>query len=244
MFRSESQRMKFDAQRALILYAGLLTGTLAWIGLTAAAPAPRSAHFDVIDVGRINIREPDGTLRMTIANSAQAPGFITKGTEYPRPDRRMAGMLFFDDEGTENGGLIFAGRDEDGTGTGGGSLTFDRYHQDQVVQLFGFEDGQQRSAGLKVNDQPEGRLDFAAVDRVRTLPDDQQEAAYKAANAGGIPRLFAGRATDNSSQVALRDAKGRKRLVLRVGDDGTSTIDFLDENGRIKRSVSSDSDGL
>ena len=230
--------MKLDAGRALIVYSGALTASLIWVGLTAAAPASKVGKFDTIDVGRINIREPNGTLRMTIANSAQAPGFIGGGKEYPRPDRRMAGMLFFDDEGTENGGLIFAGKDENGKAASGGSLTFDRYHQDQVVQLFGFEDGQERSAGIKVNDQPEGRLDFAGVDRVRTLPEDQhQEAAYKAANVGGTQRLFAGRAVDRSSQLVLRDGMGRKRLVLRVGEDGTASIAFLDAAGRVQRTV-------
>lgn len=232
--------MTFDAQRALILYAGVLTAAVMWLGLAAAAPTGGTAAFDTIDVGRINIREPDGTLRMTIASGARAPGFVTKNQEYARPDRRMAGMLFFDDEGTETGGLIFAGKDADGQASGGGSLTFDRYHQDQVVQLFGFEEGAERSAGIKVNDQPEGRLDFAAVDRARALPADQQEAAYKAANVGGTQRLFAGRAVDKSSQLVLRDGGGRKRLVLRVGEDGAASIDFLDANGTVQRTVKPD----
>lgn len=232
--------MKFDAGRALILYSGALTAAVIWLGLTAAAPSARNARFDTIDVGRINVREPNGTLRMTIASSARAPGFIGGGREYPRPDRRMAGLLFFNDEGTENGGLIFAGRDADGKASSGGSLTFDRYHQDQVVQLFGFEEGQDRSAGIKVNDQPEGRLNFPAVDRVRTLPEDQQEAAYRAANVGGTQRLFAGRAVDKSSQVVLRDGQGRKRLVLRVGEDGAASIDFLDQTGKVERTVRPD----
>lgn len=232
--------MKFDAGRALILYSGALTAAVIWLGLTAAATSARNARFDTIDVGRINVREPNGTLRMTIASSARAPGFIGGGTEYPRPDRRMAGLLFFNDEGTENGGLIFAGKDADGKASSGGSLTFDRYHQDQVVQLFGLEEGQDRSAGIKVNDQPEGRLNFPAVDRVRTLPENQQEAAYRAANVGGTQRLFAGRAVDKSSQVLLRDGQGRKRLVLRVGEDGAASIDFLDQSGKVERTVRPD----
>lgn len=229
--------MKFDAGRALILYSGALTAAVIWLGLTAASPSIKDARFDTIDVGRINVREPNGTLRMTIASSARAPGFIGDGKEYPRPDRRMAGVLFFNDEGTENGGLIFAGKEAGGKASSGGSLTFDRYHQDQVVQLFGFEEGEERSAGIKVNDQPEGRLDFPAVDRVRSLPESQQEAAYRAANVGGTQRLFAGRAVDKSSQVVLRDGQGRKRLVMRVAEDGAASIDFLDQAGKVQRTV-------
>ena len=37
------------------------------------------------------------------------PGLIMDKHEYARPDRFQAGMLFFNDEGDENGGLIFAG---------------------------------------------------------------------------------------------------------------------------------------
>lgn len=229
--------MKFDAGRALMLYSGALTAAVIWLGLTAASPSIKDARFDTIDVGRINVREPNGTLRMTIASSARAPGFIGDGKEYPRPDRRMAGVLFFNDEGTENGGLIFAGKEAGGKASSGGSLTFDRYHQDQVVQLFGFEEGEERSAGIKVNDQPEGRLDFPAVDRVRSLPESQQEAAYRAANVGGTQRLFAGRAVDKSSQVVLRDGQGRKRLVMRVAEDGAASIDFLDQAGKVQRTV-------
>ncbi|MFW7267047.1 hypothetical protein ACMAUO_03635 [Gluconacetobacter sp. Hr-1-5] len=232
--------MKFDAQRALVVYAGALTLVVAWGTLTSPGLFNKSVNFKTIDVGRINIREPDGTLRMTIASSAQAPGLIVDAKEYPRPDRRMAGMLFFNDEGTENGGLIFAGKKENGTVSSGGSLTFDRYHQDQVIQLLGIEDGQQRTAGLIVNDQPEKYEDFAAADRASHLPPEQQEAAYRAANVGGTQRAFVGRATDKSSEVVLRDAAGRKRLVMKVSEEGKASINFLDETGKITRTVTPD----
>ena len=65
------------------------------------------AHFDEITVGRINIAEPDGTKRLIISNKAQFPGAFEQGKEIARPDRAsFAGMLFLDEEGNENGGLI------------------------------------------------------------------------------------------------------------------------------------------
>ena len=69
-----------------------------------------------IAVKRINIIEPDGTLRMVQSNKAQFPGVIVKAEEH-KQDRPFAGMLFFNDEGTENGGLIFNGS-KDGGGKG------------------------------------------------------------------------------------------------------------------------------
>ena len=228
--------MKFDAQRALTVYAGVLTAALTTLLITGAA-RPKAAPAQEIDVQRINIREPDGTLRMTISSAARSPGIIVKGREYPHPSRKSAGLLFFNDEGTENGGLIFGGKEVDGKVSSGGSLTFDRYHQDQVVQILGAEDGAQRRAGLYVNDQPEGRMDFAGMGAIGKLPPAQRDAAYAAANIGGKQRLFAGRAPDGSSQVALRDAAGRKRLIMTVTDAGAASIQFLDEGGKIVRSV-------
>jgi hypothetical protein len=62
-----------------------------------------------VSLCRINIVEPDGTTRMILSNKTDAPGLIIRRREYPHPDRKSAGVIFFDDEGTENGGLIFGG---------------------------------------------------------------------------------------------------------------------------------------
>ena len=104
---------------------------------SADAKPPVAAHFDEITVGRINVEEPDGTRRLVISNRAQFPGHFLQGKETPRPDRKAcAGMLFINDEGTEDGGLIFNGGEAPGGHIGAGlSLTFDRFRQDQSLQL-------------------------------------------------------------------------------------------------------------
>jgi len=96
-------------QRFLVIYSGMLTVAFAVSMLTGFAKSP-VATFDEIDVQRINVREPDGTLRMVISDSAKLPGVIVKGKEQPKVDRPQAGMIFFNDEGSENGGLIFGGK--------------------------------------------------------------------------------------------------------------------------------------
>ena len=66
----------------------------------------RNRTFGTITARRINIVEPDGTVRLTISNRADFPGAWNRGKEYARPDRReAAGMLFVSDEGTEQGGF-------------------------------------------------------------------------------------------------------------------------------------------
>lgn len=93
-----------SGQRLLVIYSGLLTLVFAGTVLTGATSSTRRASFDEITVHRINLVEPDGTLRMVISDKARFPGAIFHGKEYRHP-RSAAGMLFFNDEGTEDGGL-------------------------------------------------------------------------------------------------------------------------------------------
>lgn len=206
----------------------------ALFALTGAARTPPP----VLDVERINIREPDGTLRMVLSGAAREPGIIIAGREQPHPTRRSAGILFYNAEGTENGGLIFDGRrTPGGTAQSSGSLTFDRYRQDQVVQMQADEDGADRRAGLVVNDQPDRPIDFAAIQRARSLPPAQQAAALAAANAATTRRVFVGRTREGASELQLRDARGNSRLLLRVDAAGRATITFLDADGHPRRTI-------
>src|SRR2546428_6798440 len=91
----------------LSVYSAVLTVTFAIVVLGAASSV-RNQTFGIITARRINIVEPDGTVRLTISNRADFPGGWRHGKEDPRPDRReAAGMLFMNDEGTELGGFIF-----------------------------------------------------------------------------------------------------------------------------------------
>jgi len=84
-------------------------------------------------------------IRLVISDKSKAPGIIVKGKEYPHPDRKSAGMIFYNDEGTENGGLIFGGdRSEDGTKHSSGHLSFDAYEQDQAMALDSTQSGGER----------------------------------------------------------------------------------------------------
>ena len=195
--------MKPSVQNALIAYSAVVSTTFA-IVLLLGARSPRSNAFDEIRVRRISVVEPDGTLRMVISDRDRMPGVIVKGNEFPKTDRPEAGMLFYNDEGTENGGLIFGGhRNEKGEIINSGvSLSFDKYGQPgQIVQLAGVDDKDNKFAGLAVNDQAR--------------------------------RIWIGRKDDNASVVALMDARGKKRIVMQVTADGAASLDFLDAKGRV-----------
>jgi len=198
--------MKMSVQKLLLGYSVVMSTAFAAV-LLIGAKQHRTQAFDEIEVHRINVVEPDGTLRMVISNRDQLPGVIVKGKEQPKNDRPQAGMLFYNDEGSENGGLIFGGRknDKGEVVDSGGSLSFDKYGANQIVQLAGVDDSSDRFAGLIVN-------------------DDRR-------------RIWVGRGDDGSAQIALNDAKGKKRLVLQVAADGTASLAFLDADGHVIRKL-------
>jgi hypothetical protein len=143
--------------RTLLSYAGVVTAALVLVAVSTGARGTQ--EFDEIIVHRIKVVEPDGTLRMVISNHDRFPGVIEKGKALGPNRRPGAGMLFFNDEGTENGGLIFGGRREANgkVAAAGVSLSFDKYGVNgNFVQLAGISDDNDRFAGLRIKDSSPG----------------------------------------------------------------------------------------
>jgi len=228
--------MRIDPSRAIGGYAAVMTLATAWLALAAVAPA--TTKFDTIDVQRINVREPDGTLRLAISNHALIPGLIYDGKEYPHPNRPEAGMIFYNDQGDENGGLVFDGGLKDGKPTNGGSFTFDRWHQDQTLQLISSEDGKDRRVGLAINDRPDQPMDVEAGLRLRTMKQGPDRDAL-AAKAGfdNARRAWLGRSADGKVALVLSDPVGRPRLTLGVGKDGVPSVELRDAAGKVTRTL-------
>ena len=215
---------------------------------TVVAPAVAAvpSKLDELTVGRLNVVEPDGRLRMIISSRTRFPGAFSRGKEIARPDRRdLAGILFVDDEGNENGGLVQKGlTDKAGKIDAALSMTFDRYRQDQMVQLALDDSDDSTTAGLYIRDQPNHKqfsvddlMKFVAD--VEHMPAAEREAAARAHDAHGDfghRRGFFG-ARDGTAQLVLDDPQGRPRLVLRVSPQGEPAIELLDEAGRVVRTV-------
>jgi hypothetical protein len=227
------------SQRFLIIYSGVLTLIFVVTVSAGFMQLPKKTTFDQIDVQRINIVEPDGTLRMVISDKTSLPGIVIKGQEHPHPNRSTAGILFFNDEGTENGGLIFGGaKDKDGKPTSFGHLSFDEYEQDQVLVIDSNQNGEKRGSALTIVDRPDypiGEL-VALTDKIKNLPKDQQQAEitkFMQSHPSPHQRLFLGRSDDRSVALRFKDGDGRDRIVLQVAADGTASIKFLDQTGKV-----------
>ena len=208
----------------------------------------QKTRFAEIDVERINVVEADGKLRLTISNSARLPDPIIGGKSYPLrggTGAGSAGLIFFNDEGNENGGLVFAGRQTANGYRANGHLTFDQFDQDETMSFsYSDVDGKAR-VGLTIADRSTIpiRLFADSAMAFQALPDGpektrrlQQLRDSPIGEAGkSFPRVFVGKTPDRSSVVMLADPAGRPRLRLTVDSLGTPVMDFLDESGRSVR---------
>ncbi len=234
--------------RFLQFYALFLTAVLGVLVVTAFRRAPQSVQqptrFTEIDVERINVVEPDGKLRLVISNRARSIGPIYKGKPFGYRGGTRPGMIFFNDEGTENGGLTFTGqRAPDGRYTASTGMSFDQFDQDQVVTLQYVDNNGTRRMGLTVADRDDRNIyDLVqARDSITSANPDtaRRNAALRQLMAprNGVPlyaeRVYVGRDRSKSAVVHLSDPQGRPRLRLVVDSLGAPALEFLDEGGRV-----------
>jgi hypothetical protein len=225
---------------------GLATTTLLLgLGITAFRQY-RSPRFDEITVERINVVEKDGTLRLTISNHSRLPDPVLGGKSYPLRSGTDggSGLIFFNEEGNEDGGLVYQGRKTATGYSADAGLTFDQYNQDETVKLSYSDENRKRQAGLLISDRPDTSLQiFAESAMVFTRIADSaektrrmtafREAMLRKGMYGSTPRAFIGKNADKSASLALYDREGNPRVRLRVDSTGAPTLEFLDAGGKV-----------
>jgi hypothetical protein len=234
--------------RALKLYAAGSSCLLVVLALTAFRRQPQRARFTEIDVERINVVEPDGKLRMVIANRPRSIGPIYQGKPFGYPGGSRPGIIFFNDEGTENGGLGFSGRrGPDGTYQASTQLAFDQFDSDQILYLSYADQNGVRRTGLTVADRAEANIYDVVQARdslqARFPAGPQRDSAMRVLMGprNGVPmfaqRIFLGRDPAKNAVVNLSDPQGKPRLRLVVDSTGRARVEFLDEGGRVTYSL-------
>lgn len=237
--------------RFLKRYAIASTTLLAVAALAAFARPARDASerpsiarrekFTEIDVERINVVEPDGKYRMVISNRPRSIGPIYKGKPFGYAGGDRPGIIFFNDEGTENGGLTFTGKDSAGV-RASTHMSFDQFNQDQVLNLDYNEGGGRRLVGISMLDRRSDNIyDFVARrDSIRAIRDSAARAAAFArlvAPRDGVPiqaqRVFLGRNPAKEALLLLSDPNGKPRVRIAVDSTGAPSIELLDAAGRV-----------
>jgi hypothetical protein len=232
--------------RLLKGYAALTTLVLGVLVLGAFRQEAPRGRFSEIDVERINIVEPDGKLRLVISNRPRSIGPIYQGRPFGYAGGTRPGMIFFNDEGTENGGLTFTGqRQADGRYRATSHFAFDQFDQDQVLYFQYTDENGRRRLGFNVADRVDANVaniyDMVAErDSIMRMTDTAARAEALRrwqAPRNGQPlvaqRVFVGRDANRAAVVTLSDPNGRPRLRMQVDSSGAPSVEFLDEAGAV-----------
>lgn len=216
----------------------LLVSALAALTYQTQVADKQQLTVEKLHVERINVMEPTGHPRLVIANSKHSPRPVKQGkvmTEFdpgPRP-----GFIFYNDEGSENGGFMFRGFRREGKTEHGLHLSFDRYNQDQTLAMQHIEQDNLQVTGLNIIDRPNFPVDeymrlMHAADK-----GDQAAAAKiaeleKSEQIHGSRRAFYG-TLNQKAMLQLHDPQGKKRIEMAVGSDGEPQLLFYDAKGDI-----------
>lgn len=192
---------------------------------------------------RIDIVEPDGTLRMGLFNSTSVPPAMMDGENFlpgHREGMGMSGILFYNTEGDECGGLVFGSeKHEDGTYSSNLSMTFDQYKNDQTVQVYMTEQNKERAYGFRVYDRPDNNLkDIVALQQALCKTEDEAErvrlqAQLDVSLEGNTLRMHAGKLKDGSVGVFLYGRDGKPRAKVCVDADDVPRFELLDAEGNV-----------
>ncbi|MDX2360977.1 MAG: hypothetical protein QNK23_09235 [Crocinitomicaceae bacterium] len=219
--------------------SSLVLGFLLVSGFTSNTANQR---FDEITVERINIVEPDGKLMMVISNrERQHPGMVNGENFEDR--ERPPGILFFNEEQDEVGGLIYYGNKKDGANL---VLSIDQYKNDQVMQLMQYTNAEgDNRYGLQLWERDK---DFSAH-ALQTTIDSLEAAGYnyrrkmeflKEMNGGkpiNEPRMFIGKNYNRETGLFLQDQNGVERLRFYIDENNSPRIEVLNEEGEIVRDI-------
>jgi hypothetical protein len=218
--------------------SSLIFGTLL---LSSFGKEEKTESFDEITTKKINLIAEDGSLRMVLSNETRQHSGRMNGKDYPKR-QRPAGMIFFNDEGDECGGLIFAGKTTDNKTSSGMSFTMDNYHDDQVIQILNTEeyaDGKSTiQRGISINEYPLGsNIDdrnskFKALENIENEETRNLKMQELWDKEGSKKRLFIGRTKSNSSGLFLYDKEGNPKIKIHVDDEGNPKFEIIDKDGK------------
>lgn len=227
----------------LKLYSITLTFILGYFILSGFKSDDLTEKFDEITVERINIVEPDGKLKMVISNSSrQHPGMFDGEILMER--ERPPGIIFFNEEQDEVGGLVYAGNKDDGAGM---VLSFDQYKNDQVMQMqYQRRAHGKQQYGVNIWDRSEK---FSLPDLLSTIDslkkigvnnNQKISAMLKEMNNGkptSAQRLFTGKNFDGQVGLFIKDEFGNDRINIYIDENNEPKFQILDEDGEVIKEI-------
>lgn len=224
----------------LKLYAVTLTFILAFFIVSGFKTNPSKQKIDELTVQRLNVVEPDGTLKMVISDSEkQHPGMFDGKKMDER--ERQPGMIFFNEEGDEVGGLVYAGNKKDGAGM---VLSFDQYKNDQIMQMQYLRAGNgKQQYGMNIWDRSEKitnpKLNFIQDSlKAKGFSNSEIPKEIEKINDGKpvtSTRMFTGKNFDHQVGMFLKDEFGNDRIKIYIDKNNEPKFEILNNKGKIIR---------
>ena len=227
---------------------GLVVVLVAQIAITQATSASDKTDFKEINAERINIKNANGKTVIAIANKEKIARPRVEGKEYPvevsEGRKYMAGMIFFNEDGDEMGGLVFNSfRQKNGRIAGIGHLSLDRFRDNQVISLQHNENRRGVKTGLTFYDRPgngnfKKSLDLLEEARSKsTTPKRLDEikktfGEWSKTKALGRERVFIG-SKNEIPQLVLKDDMGKTRFKVYVDEKNEARLQFLNDSGKV-----------
>lgn len=202
----------------------------------------KKAHFDEITAERLNIVGDDGLHRIVISNESRQHSGRIEGKDIPHRER-PAGIIFFNNEGNESGGIISMVQAEGGQINSGMSFTMDRYNHDQVIQILNNEvyegEDEKIQRGLLISEFPKGAKFFRLNDeyeKIKKINDPElrrKKTIDLLRREGAKKRIYLGRSFDKETGLTLYDQTGNPVLKIFVDDKGKAKIEYSNAKGKM-----------
>ncbi|MEO6282936.1 MAG: hypothetical protein ABIN80_13520 [Dyadobacter sp.] len=220
------------------MLTGLLTASVVVLVVLNIFLINRSLSKE-ITAERINIVESNGKVRMVLSNRGlQHPGIV--GGNIVPPRDRPAGLVFFNDEGDECGGLMYTGD------TIGADMVFsvDQYENDQLMQLQYNQTNMGgkpvKNYGLKLWDRNDDFTLANLITYTDSLKMLNNQTSYERGIANltqqgrlGTERMFVGKNKAEEVGLFLQDSQGRPRIRIFINKQNEPIIQILDGKGEV-----------
>lgn len=226
-----------------ILLLSIITAALV---VNTLHPLLSRQRFKVLEAERINIREKSGVLKAALSDSA---GF-NEGQRAERARVRFSGLMFYNEEGQEEGGLVYSGKANPAGGQDADvTLTMDQYRQDQNVYLHHEEHKDAQNLriedGLSINSRPDWsgvKEEYSIYRKMNALaPAESDQLRLRSLQSGKISsnRLFfgvrrgvaSGQAYDDAG-IFIKNKWGRTAIRLYVDADNKPHFEVYDPLGK------------
>ncbi len=227
----------------LMAYAFISTLLILFFALTGFNKNNGVEKMEELMVKKITIVGEDNSPRMVLSNEDRQHSGRMNGKDWEKR-QRPAGIIFFNNEGDECGGLVYQVKEKDGKIISGMSFTMDNYKDDQVLQILNDEYYANGKAyierGISINQYPLGtNIDVRnkKLDSLKTIKDDKerkQKINELMKQEGAVNRLFIGKTKGNSSGLFLSGPDGQPKMMIYVDEKGNPKIQTFNDKGEIK----------